>query len=206
MVKVIYNGRARKLYDGARGGHYVLSSGRKVYLKVKGAKKKPVKKKSVVKKKPVKKKSVTKKKPVVKKKTTKKKKKKSPSGLRMPRMSNLKRFKLFGGAILSETEWLDKVITNGRKFNNNDHKNEEYKKYKTRTESLERKKANFESELENSGVNTSGKKKAVEELCEAFYSMWNIFSDFPNAIDDLKLYFKSNPDIIDLLTQYKANN
>ena len=42
MTKVMYNGRMRKLYDGARGGHYVLSSGRKVYLKVKGAKKKVV--------------------------------------------------------------------------------------------------------------------------------------------------------------------
>ena len=87
----MYNGRLRKLYNGTRGGNYVLSSGRKVYLKVKGSKKKAVKKKPV--KKAVKKK-------VVKKKPVKKKvvKKKSASGLRMPRMSNLKRFKLFGGA------------------------------------------------------------------------------------------------------------
>jgi hypothetical protein len=119
MAKVMYNGRTRKLYDGSRGGHYVISSGRKVYLKVKGAKKKAVaKRKPVAKCKPPTKKPATKKpatkkpakkkpakKKPAKKKPAKKKpgpKKKSTSGLRMPRMSNLKKFKLFGGVFSSE--------------------------------------------------------------------------------------------------------
>lgn len=79
MEKVLYNGRMRKLYNGSRGGQYVISSGRKVYLKVKSSKKKaPPKHKDII-------------------KTKSAKKKKSTSGLRMPRMSNLKIFKLFGG-------------------------------------------------------------------------------------------------------------
>jgi hypothetical protein len=40
MKKVLYNGRMRTLHSGARGGHYVISSGRKVYLKVKSSSKK----------------------------------------------------------------------------------------------------------------------------------------------------------------------
>lgn len=84
MEKVLYNGRMRKLYNGSRGGQYVISSGRKVYLKVKSSKKKA----------PSKHKHVTKSKSA--------KKKKSTSRLRMPRMSNLKIFKLFGGSGLDD--------------------------------------------------------------------------------------------------------
>ena len=40
MKKVLYNGRMRTLHSGSRGGHYVISSGRKVYLKVKSSSKK----------------------------------------------------------------------------------------------------------------------------------------------------------------------
>jgi hypothetical protein len=58
---------------------------------VKGAKKKVVAKRKPSKCKPGKKKLAK------KKAGTKRKKKKSTSGLRMPRMSNLKSFKLFGG-------------------------------------------------------------------------------------------------------------
>jgi uncharacterized CHY-type Zn-finger protein len=115
--QVKYNGRIRKVHRGSRGGYYVISAGRKVYLKTikktipkKTAPKKKTasKRKTVPKKKPApkkktasKRKTVPKKKPAPKRKTAPKKKttkKQSKSLIRMPRMSNFKKF--FGGEIL----------------------------------------------------------------------------------------------------------
>ena len=127
MKKVLYNGRMRTLHSGARGGHYVISSGRKVYLKVKSSSKKtgPKKKTSSALKKrtgPKKKtSSALKKKTGPKKKTSsalKKKtspakrkpgpKKKSKRGFRMPRL-----FKGGGEDIWEDiTEILNPGITN----------------------------------------------------------------------------------------------
>ena len=83
MKKVLYNGRMRTLHSGVRGGHYVISSGRKVYLKIKSSSKKTRPKKktsSALKKKsgPKKKTSPAKRKPAPKKK--------SKRGFRMPRL------------------------------------------------------------------------------------------------------------------------
>ena len=91
--QVKYNGRMRKVHQGSRGGYYVISAGKKVYLKTikKTTAKKTTGKKTTGKKTSAKKTTATKRKTGSKKKSVKKK---SKSLMRIPRMSN---FKLFGG-------------------------------------------------------------------------------------------------------------
>lgn len=187
MAKVMYNGRMRKLYEGARGGKYVLSSGRKVYLKVKGAKKKVS----------AKHKPVAKRKPTKKKPGPKRKKKKSASGLRMPRMSNLKRFKLFGGTILqSRNEWLANRQSKGWTLKNNNHINKEYGKYKKRMELQEQQVRDFSSKLTRLGVNITGKNDIVNEVCKAYYLIAEELTKdkFLRALPELKIHFSNNSD------------
>ncbi len=83
--QVKYNGRMRKVYRGSRGGYYVISAGKKVYLKT--AKKTTAKKTSA--KKTSAKKTTAKKTTAAKRKIGSKKKSK--------KKSNFRKFKLFGG-------------------------------------------------------------------------------------------------------------
>lgn len=103
----------RTLHSGVRGGHYVISSGRKVYLKVKSSSKKtgPKKKKS----------SALKKKTGSKKKTSSALKKKTGPKKKMyiPRISNLKKFKLFRGGSIEEGKVLfERIISAANSVSN----------------------------------------------------------------------------------------